>query len=233
LRGPDRIHRADQQNTRERTIGTSKLLQPLHDIRAIIFDFGMVICTFDLSLFLHSLSTTTGKSVATLRDVLTPLRPLAVQYETGLLTTEEFFRKAVQETGLRVSQDTFGRAYNGIFTPIPSTLGLIRRLKPHYKLGLLSNTSEWHFEYGIKPVEIFPLFDTVTLSYEVKAMKPDERIYRDALSKLGEDASKCVYIDDIEENALAAGSLGMHAIHYRGPQHLLKALEEIGVLPLP
>lgn len=191
----------------------------------------MVICSFDLMLFLHRLSSITGKSVAALNDVLIPLRPLAMRYETGLLTTDEFYREAVRQTGLNVSRELFGGAYNGIFTPIPSTIELIRRLKPLYKLGLLSNTSEWHFEYGIKPVEIFPLFDAVTLSYEVKALKPDEKIYRDALSKLGMDASACVYIDDLVENAAAAGRLGMHAIHYQNPRQLLQALENLGVLP--
>jgi FMN phosphatase YigB (HAD superfamily) len=191
----------------------------------------MVICSFDLTLFLHSLSSITGKPVAALQEALAPLRPLALQYETGLLTTDEFYREAVRQTGLNVSRESFGGAYNRIFTPIPSTIELIRRLKPLYKLGLLSNTSEWHFEYGIKPVEIFPLFDTVTLSYEVKALKPDERIYRDALFKLGMDAPECVYIDDLEENAAAAGRLGMHAIHYQNPRQLLGALENLGVLP--
>jgi epoxide hydrolase-like predicted phosphatase len=200
-------------------------------LRAVIFDFGMVICSFDLMLFLRSLSSITGKPVTVLQNVLIPLRPLAMRYETGLLTTDEFYREAVRQTGLNVSRESFGRAYNGIFTPIPSTIELIRRLEPRYKLGLLSNTSEWHFEYGIKPVEIFPLFDAVTLSYEVKAMKPDERIYRDALSKLGMDAPECVYIDDLEENATAAGRLGMHAIHYQNPRQLLTALENLGVFP--
>jgi putative hydrolase of the HAD superfamily len=191
----------------------------------------MVICTFDLTLFLRSLSSMTGKSVAALQEILTPLRPLALRYETGLLTTDEFYREAVRQTALDVSRESFARAYNGIFTPIPSTIELIRRLKPLYKLGLLSNTSEWHFEYGIRPVEIFPLFDTVTLSYEVKALKPDEKIYRDALFKLGMDPAECVYIDDIDENATAAGRLGMHAIHYRNPRQLLGALQNLGVLP--
>jgi len=191
----------------------------------------MVICTFDLNLFLRSLSSSTGKPVATLQEVLTSLRPLAMQYETGLLTTNEFYREAVRQTGLSLSQEAFAGAYNGIFTPIPSTIELIRKLKPRYRLGLLSNTSEWHFEFGIKTVEVFPLFDTVTLSYEVKAMKPDERIYRDALSKLGMDAGACVYIDDLEENAAAAGRLGMHAVHYQNPRQLTAALADLGVLP--
>jgi len=61
-------------------------------------------------------------------------------------------------------------------------------------------------------------------------LKPDEKIYRDALFKLGMDAAECVYIDDLEENVTAAGRLGMHAIHYQNPRQLLKALENLGIL---
>ena len=96
-------------------------------------------------------------------------------------------------------------AFNGMFSPIEPTLALIRRLKGRYRLGLLSNTNEWHFRGHIATVPVFPLFDTVTLSYEVREMKPGERIYRDALGKLGLPPESCVFIDDIEENVAAAG----------------------------
>jgi putative hydrolase of the HAD superfamily len=109
-------------------------------------------------------------------------------------------------------------------------LELIGKLKPRYKLGLLSNTSEWHFQHAIKTVDVFPLFDAVTLSFEVKAMKPADKIYQDILTKLALPPEECIYIDDIPENIEAATRQGMHAIRYTSHDQLIIDLHRAGVL---
>ena len=101
---------------------------------------------------------------------------------------------------------------------------LIRALKKNYKIALLSNTSEWHFNYAIKPIEIFELFDTVTLSFEVKAMKPDSKMFDDCLTKLALQPNECIYIDDIWENSDQAAKMGMIGIQYNSNGELLKSL---------
>jgi epoxide hydrolase-like predicted phosphatase len=202
---------------------------PPSTIRAIIFDFGMVISTFDVNQFLRNLTPYTGKSIIELRHVLAAVKGIVVEYETGQLTTEEFVTEVFAATNLPLTREQFRVAYNDIFTPITSTHDLIRRLKPTYRLGLLSNTSEWHFEHAIKTVEVFPLFDAVTLSFEVKALKPAATIYQNMLAKLGVPAEECVYIDDIHENVEAAQSLGMHALLYTGYDRLVTDLRAAGV----
>jgi HAD superfamily hydrolase (TIGR01509 family) len=198
-------------------------------ITTIIFDFGMVISSFDVTRFLRNVSAATGLTLEQLPALLEKIRDVVVRYETGLVSTDEFFRTVLDRTGLRITKEAFARAYNDIFTPIPETRELIRALKPRYKLGLLSNTSEWHFEGAIKPVDVFSLFDAVTLSFEVKALKPSEAIYRDILQKLGSRPEECVYIDDLAENAAAATRIGMHAIHYTGPSRLRESLATLGI----
>jgi epoxide hydrolase-like predicted phosphatase len=202
---------------------------PPSTIRAIIFDFGMVISTFDVNQFLRNLTPYTGKSIIELRHVLAAVKGIVVEYETGQLTTEEFVTEVFAATNLPLTREQFRVAYNDIFTPITSTHDLIRRLKPTYRLGLLSNTSEWHFEHAIKTVGVFPLFDAVTLSFEVKALKPAATIYQNMLAKLGVPAEECVYIDDIHENVEAAQSLGMHALLYTGYDRLVTDLRAAGV----
>lgn len=199
-------------------------------ISAIIFDFGKVICSFDVNTFLGRIAFHKGKPIHDVQSMMPQLSTLAIRYETGLMTSEQFFEAVSNCCGLSMSKDEFIHAYCEIFTPIRTTFELIDHLRPNYKLGLLSNTSEWHFKYGIKPVSVFPLFDTVTLSFEVKAMKPAREIYLDALRKLELPASVCAYIDDIRENADAASLLGMHGIHYTTHDSLLLSLQQLGVL---
>jgi putative hydrolase of the HAD superfamily len=198
-------------------------------ISAIIFDFGMVISSFDVAQFLRNLAPYTGKSVEELKYVLAVVRDIVVQYETGLITTDVFVERVLRSTNLPIDREQFRLAYNSIFSPIPSTSALIRKLKPRYKLGLLSNTSEWHFQHAIRTVDVFPLFDAVTLSYEVGVMKPTDEIYHDMLAKLAVSPEECVYIDDIAENVEAANRLGMHAVMYTSYDQLIVDLHRAGV----
>ncbi len=198
-------------------------------ISAFIFDFGNVICSVDWRIFFTRIIPYSSLSPEEFLASLKQVHDIMRGYETGLLTSDEFFARACATCRLTVSKEDFIARYTQFFTPIPSTYALIKELKPHYKLGLLSNTNEWHFEHGIKPVEVFPLFDTVTLSYLVKAMKPAREIYLDALGKLGVPAAQCVYIDDLEENVLGAQELGMQGFLFTSGDQLRDSLVKLGI----
>lgn len=189
-------------------------------IKAILFDFGNVICRLDNRIFIDRIAPFSPKSARELEESIYDRSDLPRRYETGQIDSEEFFSGIVKLCGLTIEKQAFIRAYTDIFTPIPETIALIKSLKPYTHLGLISNTSPWDFEYGIKPVEIFGLFEVVTLSFQVKAMKPDRRIFDDALHKLQLGAGDCMFIDDNPEYAAAAGRLGLSGIHYTGPQSL-------------
>ena len=198
-------------------------------IRAVIFDFGNVISSFDISIFHRRLVSFTRLTLQELRALREPVSQLAVQYETGLLTSDEFYHRICALAGLSIPKQDFIDAYTSIFTPIESTFTLVRALKPRYKLGMLSNTNEWHYRYNIRTVDVFPLFDAVTLSFEVKAMKPAPAMYEDILAKLVVGPHECVYIDDLKENVVIAGTMGMQAIHYSTPEMLMNDLRQRGV----
>ena len=199
-------------------------------IRGVIFDFGNVICSFDVEIFLAKLHEWSGLDVETLRDRIYGSR-LHSRYERGEISSERFYREISRLTGARVSAEEFAEGFTDIFTPLESTHGLIRALKGRYRLGLLSNTNEWHFERHIRKVPVFPLFDAVTLSFEVGALKPEPEIYLDALRKLSLPPEACVFIDDIGKYAEGAAALGIRGIRYTGPAELLRELSGLGVVP--
>jgi len=199
-------------------------------IRGVIFDFGNVICSFDVEIFLAKLHEWSGLDVETLRDRIYGSR-LHSRYERGEISSERFYREISRLTGARVSAEEFAEGFSDIFTPLESTHGLIRALKGRYRLGLLSNTNEWHFERHIRKVPVFPLFDSVTLSFEVGALKPEPEIYLDALRKLSLPPEACVFIDDIGKYAEGAAALGIRGIRYTGPAELLRELSGLGVVP--
>jgi putative hydrolase of the HAD superfamily len=197
-------------------------------IRGVIFDFGNVISAFDVGKFLRRLHEWSGTGVETLRERIYG-SGLHSRYERGDIPSEEFHREICRLSDARVPAEEFARGFTDIFTPLESTHGLIRALKGRYRLGLLSNTNEWHFERYIRTVPVFPLFDAVTLSYEVRALKPSPEIYRDALRKLSLPPEACVFIDDIPEYADGASALGIRGIRFTGHDDLIRALADLRV----
>ena len=198
-------------------------------IKGVIFDFGGVSHSFDFGMFFRSLDGRTDRTFGEMSSLVAG-SGLPRKYELGEISSWEFYHGTANLCGLRVTEEEFVRAFVAIFTPIEPTICLIRSLSPSYRLGLLSNTNEWHFERHIRSVEIFSLFDAVTLSFQVRAMKPAEAIYRDMLEKIGFPPEECVFVDDLEENVAGARRMNLHAIHYTDHERLISSLAELGVV---
>jgi putative hydrolase of the HAD superfamily len=80
--------------------------------------------------------------------------------------------------------------------PRKDAIGVISRLKSEgYMLGLISNcTHEGTIVWEDTPFPSF--FDTVVFSCVVGMKKPDPRIYKLAMDKLGTRSRECLYIGD-------------------------------------
>lgn len=199
-------------------------------IQAVIYDFGNVLYSFRVVTFFEQLARRSTCTVDQLMGLMPEISHLAIEYESGRMTSQEFFRDFTALARISVTEQEFITSYTTIFTPIDGTIDAIRRLKGRYRLGLLSNTNEWHFIHSIRPIGVFPLFDAVTLSYEVGAMKPAAVIYQDMLNKIRVPADACVYFDDIQENVDAGARAGMHARLFTTAEAMRADLAALGVI---
>jgi HAD superfamily hydrolase (TIGR01509 family) len=193
-------------------------------VRAVLFDFGNVLCAFDNGKFLEALSKLCGSPAKDLKTLLYHDSTLTQEYERGELSSAGFLTGVSALCGMDLPEAAFIQAYTDIFTPNRALFDLVQRVKRHHRVGLISNTSPWHFEYVIAKIDIFPLFDSVTLSCEVGASKPDPRLFEDALQKLDLMAEECVYIDDQPAYAQAATEHLLHGITYTTPIALMTEL---------
>lgn len=197
-------------------------------IKAVLFDFGNVICIFDNMKTVRRLAEHTDMEEQKIEWNIYHASGLQPRYEKGEISSDEFYQSVKTLCGLDMSKEEFRDAYTDIFTPIPETCELIKRLRPGYKLGLVSDTSEWDFG-NFQPPEVMALFDAMTLSFQVRTMKPDSRMYQDILYKMKLPARQCVYIDDKYPNVEKARWMGFHAIQYFSPERLLRDLKEQGL----
>lgn len=67
-------------------------------------------------------------------------------------------------------------------------------------------------------------FDHVTLSYEVKSVKPEAAIYEDCLAGIGTPPKKTIFFDDKIANVKGAEMLGMDAIEFLDRDAVLKRM---------
>ncbi len=184
-------------------------------IRMVLFDYGNVLEFVDHRRSAARLCEGTGRDAdALLRRFLLPRGPLE-QLESGMIDADGFRLLAGEAVGREFPPDEFASRFSDMFVMREDTTALLRALRGRYRLGLLSNTNEIHYATTISKHPCFGFFDQVTLSFEVKAMKPAAAIYRDALAKAaGIPPAEILYLDDIPAYAEAARACGMQALVY-------------------
>ncbi|HEY5158740.1 MAG TPA: HAD family phosphatase [Anaerolineales bacterium] len=146
---------------------------------------------------------------------------------TGEITEDDHWQ-AVAET-LAVTREAVDKITAEFFSGDRADISLIdflRGLRPERKVCLISNA--WSgLRAFITQQKFDDVFDAMVISAEVGLIKPDPRIYRLALAKLGERPEESVFIDDVAVNVAAARSVGMTGIEFAQPEKALEELKQI------
>jgi len=199
-------------------------------IKAIIFDFGNVICHFTNDILRQRIAKISGKTPEEIKKLVYKDFDITKRYESGQITSEEFYKELSGICGINVPYQELKTIYSqDKFSRVSGAKELIEKLRKNYKVSLLSNTSEWDWDYMIQVAPEILTLDTITKSYEVGAVKPSPIIYEDALRKLNLRPEECVYTDDIEEYVEAAKSLGFKAFQFTTAEKFEEDLKSIGI----
>ncbi len=200
-------------------------------IKLIIFDLGKVILDFSFSAVAEGLARSSNhalyKDPAQIADYLLKYgNDLAIKYESGKIRSDEFFHCVRELFHLDLSFDQFKQIWSDIFRENAGMADLIERLRTDFKLCLLSNTNELHFEFIRNNFPVVNKFDWCVLSYEAGVMKPAPEIYRIALNKAGVEAEEAIFIDDIRGHVLGAQGLGINSAEFKSVEQITRFIEE-------
>jgi len=198
-------------------------------IRTVISDLGKVILWFDNGIFFRKMAALCSCPEEKIREVVHRRAEMIELFDTGKITPQHFYSRAIAELNASVSYEDFLAAYRDVFWPNPPVLELYKKLKGKYRLILLSNTDVVRFSFIKEKFPEILFFDAYVLSFEVGVMKPRPEIYEEALKRAEAEASACVLIDDMEENIQAASALGLKAILYQPGTDLEKELRAFGL----
>lgn len=150
-----------------------------------------------------------------------------------LLDTKKFFSSA-KEKSLMISIMNLildPEAVESVIEPIKPTVQLVQKLKTAgHEVYLFANAPEELYETAHKKFPaIIQLFDGIVISSQAKIVKPDIAIFNHLISTHNLNPANCILIDDLEDSAVTARTLGMQAIVFDKMSHVTSKLKKCGV----
>lgn len=93
----------------------------------------------------------------------------------------------------------------------------------------LSNWSAETFPIALPRYPFLSRFDGIVISGREGVRKPDPRIFRILLDRYALRPETTVFVDDVEENVIAAAALGIVALQFSDPDALRRDLLRLGL----
>jgi putative hydrolase of the HAD superfamily len=140
--------------------------------------------------------------------------------DQGRLLVAEYWRTIARDLGHEWTasqlQAIWIADFRGWWSLEPAVVDLIAELHGGgTRVALLSNAG-FDFVSGFRYSPMAEYFETVFVSAEMDAIKPDPAIYREVAGELGIDLDQMVFVDNKSENTEAAAELGVTVHHYAG-----------------
>jgi putative hydrolase of the HAD superfamily len=193
------------------------------NLAAIAFDLGNVLVKADHFRFCRPFAALAGLTPDEVyaRVFGSELEP---GYDTGRITSEEFYRRVMTAFGLALPYSRFCALWNDIFAPLEDMEETVARLAALYPLYLLSNTNPLHFQYIKEHYPLLRHFRRFILSYEVGSRKPEPGIFQALIREMGQPPERCLYLDDLPPFVEAAAGHGLQAWHFVSPRDFKERL---------
>ena len=198
--------------------------------KAVVFDLGKVLVDFDYTIAARRIA---ARGKMTLFEIAQYINQSSVfmQYESGRVTTGQFYDEIRGVTGFRGDLAEFGACFADIFVAIEPMVKLQAALR---RRGLaayvFSNTNELAAEHIRRNFPFYANFDGYILSYEHGAMKPDAKLYEVVEHKSGRWSADLLYLDDRPENIVAGAARGWQVILQETPEKSRAAVRKLGLL---
>lgn len=207
-------------------------------IRAVIFDFGMVLSHPQEPSALNTLQTITGLDAETFDSHYWTHR---LAYDQGTLNGITYWQQFAADAGISLSSaDIPTLIENDVLmwsTINDDMLKWANSLADAgLRIGILSNMGEDMVRFMRQEFGWLHSFHHLTWSCELSIVKPDPAIYIHTCEKLGIAPDEALFLDDKLVNVEGAQQVGLHAIQFSNVEQLRSSLHQSGLLsgyPLP
>lgn len=169
----------------------------------------------------------------TLAELIEAKHPTAwVEFERSEIDEEELFARFFAD-GRRVDGEGLKRAMRRAYRWLPGMEPLLQRLSAlGVPMHALSNYPRW-YEMIDAQLGISRYLRWSFVSCHTGVRKPHPRAYEAPIAALGGPPSRFVFVDDREDNCIAARERGMHAVVFEDARQLEARLAALNVLQDP
>lgn len=139
-------------------------------------------------------------------------KPLWVDYQNGAITALQLQHQRFEGWAARLNvpagdlNNAFLNAMAEICTPLPGAVSLLKSLKGHVKLGIITNGFTALQEIRLERTGLRDYFDALIISEQVGVAKPHPRIFDYALEQAGNpDRSRVLMVGDTAASDILGG----------------------------
>jgi putative hydrolase of the HAD superfamily len=157
-------------------------------------------------------------------------------YDSGEVKAQTYWTQIADAAGVTLQEGSIERLVrldnHSWMHPCQPVIDWAGVLRDHgVKVGLLSNMHLDLRDYLAHHCEWLKVFDHLTFSCDVGAIKPHEDIYRHCLEGLGVAPAEAVFLDDRQPNIDGARRVGIHGVLFESAKQASREVAERFRLP--
>ena len=194
----------------------------------IILDMGNVLLEWNKDKILKAVAKTEKDYL--ILDKAIFQSGLWERLDLGTLTREELVDEVLSLLG-----DCYQKKVEEVIWDWPTYIDIYREVFPllvrlkekGHRVFVLSNTSPVFYELlkdQLAPLE--KILDGFILSCDIKAIKPDRKMFEEILRKYELSPDNCIFLDDVKENTNMAESLGIKAYQVKQRSDVVDILKK-------
>ncbi|MFH1121258.1 MAG: HAD family phosphatase [Bacteroidota bacterium] len=191
----------------------------LSGIKNIIFDFGQVLLNIDPQLSASAFARLGVRDGLDFWGSRSSSETL-IKLEKGAISPDDFRNNVLEKLVPGVTAQQVDAAWNALLLDLPGCrVEKLKSLGGKYRIFLLSNTNQIHFECYMDRFEkafgygLGDLFEKLWFSHQIGLVKPDPAIFRFVMTDACLDPEETLFIDDTLVHVEAARTVGINAWH--------------------
>ena len=204
-------------------------------IRAVILDFGEVLCHLPSAENIERLALIFQMDPRTFLPTYLETR---APYDRGDLLPGEYWQKFAEQGGVKITAEAIEQARQldlELWSDINTAMILwVQQLHAAgFKTAILSNMPTDMATHVRNNFAWISHFDHHIFSGEVRSVKPEPAIYQHCIDALAVQPTEALFIDDRDVNLEQARAAGIHGIRFQSVDKLREDLQALGFTILP
>ena len=197
----------------------------MEKIESVIFDWGGVLIDDPRPGLLRYCSEAFGMPL----EDYTPVHDSFLdEFGKGKISEETFLQQISCKLGKSMPPVRWYEAFRSAYVPKQEMFRIASSLHDKgYKISLLSNTELPAVEFFHE--QDYDMFDVLVFSCVEGVIKPERRIYKITLERLGLKAGQAVFIDDRQDYIRGAEDVGLNTILFKSIGQVKDELSRLGV----